>query len=150
MINRIIIAGVLITAGFACAEKPYRANETSTQSNPQSYERNTAAETATETTDMNNTAMNKRDADDRTLMPTDQMEGSKADIELTRKIREMLTDEDSLSMKAQNVKIITLKGITTLRGPVNTMAEKRKIEQLAKSAGAKSIKNQLEVTTKTE
>jgi len=31
-----------------------------------------------------------------------------------------------------------------------TMAEKRKIEQLAKSAGAKSIKNQLEVTTKTE
>ncbi len=147
MMNRIIIATVLVTAGFACAEKPYRANETSAQSNPQSYERSTAAET--ETTDMDNTAMNKRDAEGK-LLPTDQMQGSTADIELTRKIREMLTDEDSLSMKAQNVKIITLQGITTLRGPVNTMAEKRKIEQLAKSAGAKSIKNQLEVTTKTE
>lgn len=149
MMNRIIIAAVLVTAGFACAEKPYKANETSAQSNPQSYERSTAAETETETTDMDNTAMNKRDAQGR-LLPTDQMQGSTADIELTRKIREMLTDEDSLSMKAQNVKIITLQGITTLRGPVNTMAEKSKIEQLAKSAGAKSIKNQLEVTTKTE
>ena len=147
MMNRIIFAGVLVTAGFACADKPYRANQTTAQASPQSYERSTAAET--ETTDMDNTAMNKRDAEGR-LLPTDQMQGSKADIELTRKIREMLTDEDSLSMKAQNVKIITLKGITTLRGPVNTMAEKRKIEQLAKSAGAKSIKNQLEVTTKTE
>lgn len=133
MMNRIIVVGILLTAGFACAEKPYKSNDTAAQSTPQSYERSTAA-----------------DAENKTLTPTDQMEGSKADIELTRKIREMITDEDALSMKAQNVKIITLKGITTLRGPVNTMAEKRKIEQLARSAGAKSIKNQLEVTTKTE
>ncbi|MES2803487.1 MAG: BON domain-containing protein [Bdellovibrionota bacterium] len=150
MINKIIVTGVLLTVGFACAEKPYKSSETmmptntqaDTQTDTQSYERSTA--------EADNTAMNKRDTDDRTLVPTDQVEGSKADVELTRKIREMLTDEDSLSMKAQNVKIITLKGITTLRGPVNTMAEKRKIEQLAKSAGAKRIKNHLEVTTKTE
>lgn len=148
MMNRIIIVGILLTAGFACAEKPYKSNDTAAQSTPQSYERSTAADT--EGKDADNTAMNKRDADNQTLTPTDQMEGSKADIELTRKIREMITDEDALSMKAQNVKIITLKGITTLRGPVNTMAEKRKIEQLARSAGAKSIKNQLEVTSKTE
>lgn len=148
MIKKIIVAGILLTAGFACAEKPYKSNETSAQANPQSYERSTAAED--EKKDVDNTAMNKRDAEDTTLTPTDQMEGSKADIELTRKIREMLTEEDSLSMKAQNIKIITLKGITTLRGPVNTMAEKKKIEQLARSAGAKSIKNKIEVTTKTE
>ncbi|AZZ36356.1 hypothetical protein CIK05_05975 [Bdellovibrio sp. qaytius] len=158
MVNKFIIASILISTGFACAEKSYRSAESSqpaaaASTNSQSYERSTASTTepsSTEVKDVDNTAMNKRDAENTTLTPMDQVEGSKADIELTRKIREALTDSDSLSIQAQNIKIITLKGITTLRGPVHTKAEKRKIEQLAKSAGAKKIKNHLEVTTKTE
>lgn len=138
MMNKFIIASILATSGFACAEKAYRSegSQTTTQSSAYSSEQQKAnAEVA---------------AEDMTLTPMDQSEGSKADIELTRKIREALTDSDSLSTSAQNVKIITLKGITTLRGPVNTIAEKRQIERVAKNAGAKKVKNQLEVKTKTE
>jgi len=55
--------------------------------------------------------------------------------------------ENSLSMMAKNVKIITEKnGTVTLRGPVKSEAEKTKIAQLAKEAtqGA-MIHNELEV-----
>jgi len=153
MINKVIIASILLTAGFACAEKSYRSDNTqpaaTTTQTTQTTERSTAADSS-DMKDVDNTAMNKRDAESTTLTPVDQMEGSKADVELTRKIREALNDNDSLSMSAQNVKIITLKGTTTLRGPVTTLAEKRQIEQVAKTAGAKRVKNQLEVTTKTE
>ena len=144
--NKFIIASILATSGFACAEKAYRSesSQTTTQSSAYSSEQNKA------NAEVDNTAMNKRDSEDMTLTPMDQAEGSKADIELTRKIREALTDSDTLSTSAQNVKIITLKGITTLRGPVNTMAEKREIERVAKNAGAKKVKNQLEIKTKTE
>ena len=153
MINKIIIASILVTSGLACAEKSYRTDNTqpstTTQTTTQSYER-TPANESTDMKDVDNTAMNKRDSESTTLTPVDQMEGSKADVELTRKIREALNDNESLSTSAQNVKIITLKGITTLRGPVNTQAEKRTIEQVAKAAGAKKVKNQLEVKAKTE
>ena len=56
--------------------------------------------------------------------------------------------EDSLSMTAKNVKIITQNGVVTLRGPVKNAAEKAKIAQLAESAaGQAKIENQLEVKT---
>lgn len=141
MMNKFIIVGILVTTGFACAEKDYRSSSSQTttiRSTKQPSERNVAAESE----------MDKSEG--KTLTPTDQIAGSKADVELTRQIRKAIADSDALSMSAQNVKIITLKGITTLRGPVNTMAEKMKIEELAKTAGARTIKNQLEVTTKTE
>lgn len=157
MINKLIVASIFVTAGFACAQKDYRSSSSqtsTTHSAPQSSEHNVVTESEmnkSEFKDFDNTAMNKRDGnEDRTLTPTDQSAGSKADVELTRKIRKAITESDTLSTSAQNVKIITLKGITTLRGPVNTAAEKMKVEQLAKIAGAKEVKNQLEVTTKTE
>ena len=54
--------------------------------------------------------------------------------------------DDSLSMTAKNVKIITENGMVTLRGPVKSQAEKSKIAQLAKSAaGQMKVDNQLEV-----
>jgi hyperosmotically inducible protein len=144
MMMKIVLAAVVLTAGFACKNNPYKRDEESMRT---SYERNTAADNYK---DADNTAMNKRDLDETTLTPMDQRKGSEADIALTTKIREVITDEDSLSMKAHNVKIITLQGKTTLRGPVETWEEKRKVEQLARKAGAKSIDNQLDVTTKTE
>ena len=49
-------------------------------------------------------------------------------------------------MTATNVKIITANGVVTLRGPVNTAAEKAKIGELAKkNAGKAKVDNQLEV-----
>ena len=37
---------------------------------------------------------------------------------MTQKIRKAVVADDSLSMNAHNVKIITLDGVVTLRGPV--------------------------------
>ena len=54
--------------------------------------------------------------------------------------------DDSLSMMAKNVKIITGDGTVTLRGPVKSAAEKAKIGQLAEDAAqGTKIDNQLEV-----
>ena len=54
--------------------------------------------------------------------------------------------EDSLSMTAKNVKIITADGVVTLRGPVKSAAEKRTIAKLAReNAGEAKVENQLEV-----
>ena len=51
-------------------------------------------------------------------------------------------------MTAKNVKIITADGVVTLRGPVNTGAEKMTIAKLAEAnAGGAKVMNQLEVKT---
>lgn len=81
-----------------------------------------------------------------TLDPTDQAKGSDADVEITRRIRERLTSRDSLSVNAQNVKIITLNGTTTLLGEVNSRREKAEVAKIARSvSGVTAVKNQLEV-----
>jgi hypothetical protein len=145
--TKIILAAFLLTAGFACKSNSQKHDEelTTRTTYGDSYAKNSEE---TEYKNADNTAMNKRDASGATLTPMDQTKGSKADLEITRKIRETITDEDSLSIKAQNVKIITLQGLTTLRGPVDSFNEKSKVEQLARRAGARKIDNQLEVTIK--
>lgn len=49
-------------------------------------------------------------------------------------------------MNARNVKVITLNGRVTLRGPVNTAAESKALEEIASriAPGAK-VDNQIEV-----
>jgi len=74
---------------------------------------------------------------------------SKADIDITASIRRAIMEDKSMSMNAQNVKIITAAGVTTLRGPVNSQAEKDAIEAKAKAvAGVTRVDNQIEVTNK--
>ena len=92
-----------------------------------------------------NTAKNERDASGDTKTSGDQSE-SPEDIKITAAIRRAVVADDSLTMTATNVKIITANGKVTLRGPVKTAAEKTKIAQLAKKhAGKATIDNQLEV-----
>jgi hyperosmotically inducible protein len=96
--------------------------------------------------EVNNTKVNERDANMDTITPEDQSRGTTADVELTRKIRQDLMADKSLSTDAQNVKIVTLNGVVTLRGPVETQAEKHKIDAFAKkTAGVKKVDNQIEV-----
>ena len=96
-------------------------------------------------TPADNTGRNERDRSGETKTSGDQSE-SPADIKITAAIRRAVVAEGSLSMTAKNVKIITANGVVTLRGPVNTAAEKTKIAQLAKAnAGKSKIENQLEV-----
>jgi hyperosmotically inducible periplasmic protein len=92
-----------------------------------------------------NSAQNVRDRSGETKTSGSQSNSSD-DIKLSAAIRRAIVKDDSLTMTAKNVKIITEGGTVTLRGPVQSAEEKSKIEQLAASAasGAK-IDNQLEV-----
>ena len=95
-----------------------------------------------------NTGKNVRDRGDKTLTPMDQG-GSASDRELTASIRKAIVNDDSLSTNAHNVKIITVDGVVTLRGPVKTAAEKATVAAAAQKAnGVKRVDNQLEVETK--
>ena len=95
-----------------------------------------------------NTARNVRDRNDATLTPGDQGE-SPVDRELTQKVRKgLVIGPGDYSMTAKNIKIITVNGKVTLRGPVKTEAEKTAIVALAKSvAGEANVEDQLEVKT---
>lgn len=94
-----------------------------------------------------NTAVNRRDMDSsaKAKTPFDQSE-STDDIEITAKIRQRVVDLPEMSVNARNVKIITIAGKVTLRGPVNSADEREVIGQIAKDvAGEQNVDNQLEV-----
>jgi osmotically-inducible protein OsmY len=123
-----IVAGALLLGAGA---SPDRARA----------EQETAAEAPAET---DNTGKNVRDRDDATLTPMDQGT-SEADVERTREIRSAITSNDSMSMQARNVKVITRDGVVTLRGPVQDAEEKAAIDAIARQSGATRVDNQLEI-----
>jgi len=98
-------------------------------------------------TDADNSRVNQRDRNSATLTPMDQ--GSSAsDRNITQQIRKDLMKDSSLSFTAKNVKIITIDGKVTLRGPVKSEAERSTIEAAARRAagdGAR-VDSQLEVS----
>src|SRR5262245_28432714 len=90
---------------------------------------------------------NFRDRNEKTKTAENQSE-NEADRRISQNIRAVLRADDSLSTNAKNVKIITIQGMVTLRGPVKNEKEKNAIEAKAKSVtGVKSVDNQLEITT---
>lgn len=98
-----------------------------------------------ETPAADNTARNERDQKGTTLTPLDQGSSS-ADVALTKQIRKDVLAREELSVTAKNVKIITVNGHVTLRGPVNNEEEKRVIGELAANvAKPGNVDNQLEV-----
>jgi len=52
---------------------------------------------------------------------------SSSDIAITKQIRKALTSDETLSVNAQNVKIITANGVVVLRGPVASQAEANRV-----------------------
>jgi len=95
--------------------------------------------------DADDTERNVRDRKDTTLTPMDQG-GSESDRTITQEIRRAVVAQDGFSTNAKNVKIITVDGVVTLRGPVKTADEKATIASLAgRTAGAKRVDNQLEL-----
>ena len=92
-----------------------------------------------------NTGRNVRDRGGATVTPGDQSE-SHADRTLTQQIRKAVVGDKSLSTMAKNIKIITVDGVVTLRGPVKNSQEKQAIEAKAQQiAGGNKIDNQLEI-----
>jgi hyperosmotically inducible periplasmic protein len=92
-----------------------------------------------------NSGQNVRDRQNDATTPMQQGE-SDADISTTKRIRQAVIADKSLSVNAHNVKIITRDGRVTLRGPVNSDLEKKTIMDIASNVvDASVIDNQIDV-----
>jgi hypothetical protein len=105
--------------------------------------------TTNRVTEADDTALNLRDRESRTLTPFDQGKSS-ADTDTTAQIRKSILSENDMSVNGKNVKIITNNGRVTLRGAVKNADEKRTIGGIAnRIALSENVDNQLEVALKT-
>lgn len=96
--------------------------------------------------DYDNTETNVRDRDSATKTPLDQSNNA-ADRTITQKIRQAIMSDDSLSVDAKNIKIVTVNGVVTLRGPVSSSREKNDIASKVNDIpGVRNVDNQLDVT----
>jgi hypothetical protein len=98
-----------------------------------------------EPTAPDNTAINERDAEGYSKTPIDQDE-TQADVTITADIRKRVVAHEGMSINGQNAKIVTSKGKVTLRGPVDSQAERDAIEKIARDvAGEGNVENLLEI-----
>lgn len=68
------------------------------------------------------------------------------DAELIGRIRRELVEDESLSIPAQNIKIISQDGLVTLRGRVQSVSERDKVISLAKAVGGEiQVLNELKI-----
>lgn len=95
------------------------------------------------------TALNAKsnDGDMDNLKTTADQSQSAANIKITADIRRAIMEDSSMSMNAQNCKIITDEsGRVTLRGVVENQAEKDSVQTKAVAvAGVSKVDNQLEI-----
>jgi osmotically-inducible protein OsmY len=88
-----------------------------------------------------NTAQNKGDT-----QTADKQSNAKADRDITAKVRKEIVGDKDLSTYAHNVKVITVNGAVTLKGPVKSEDEKAKVAELAATVvSADKITNELTV-----
>ena len=96
-------------------------------------------------TPADNTKVNTRDRA-KDAVTADQQKENAGDRDLTRKIRQSLMKDKSLSSYAHNVKVIAQDGQVTLKGPVRSDEESRTVEAKATEvAGAGHVTNQMSV-----
>ncbi len=94
---------------------------------------------------VDNSGVNSTTKGSAGLNAGDQTSGT-PDMEITRQIRRALTSDHSLSTYAQNIKIITVNGVVTLKGPVKSAAEKQKASQVATAVtGVSKIQNEITI-----
>jgi osmotically-inducible protein OsmY len=124
--------GVIVACGLiGCAEQP-------------TMERRTGDVERPEPVDVDNTAVNLRDRHSTVKTPINQDEDQE-DLNITAEIRRRVVDTE-LSVNGRNVKIITQDGRVTLRGPVKSEDERKRIVDIATDvAGTGNVENQLEV-----
>jgi hyperosmotically inducible periplasmic protein len=98
------------------------------------------------TEDADNSGRNVRDRNSDTKTPFDQSE-SEIDRKITQQIRRALVADPVLSINAKNIKVITINGVVTLRGPVANAQEKEIIvRKIGEIKGISKVDNQLEIT----
>jgi len=92
-----------------------------------------------------NTGINKENQAQNELTAEQQGE-TKEDIQTTQDIRRVIVKDKSLSTYAHNVKIITIGGMVTLKGPVKSEEEKMTVETIAAQiAGNAKITSEIEI-----
>ena len=92
-----------------------------------------------------NTKVNTRDRA-AGAVTADQQKENVADRTITKRIRQSVIDDKSLSTYAHNVKVVSQGGEVTLKGPVRSEQEKASVEAKAvEVAGAGHVINQLTI-----
>jgi hyperosmotically inducible protein len=92
-----------------------------------------------------NAKSNKVDSSNRTAT-ADQQANKSTDLDLTKRIRQNIMADKSLSTYAHNVKIITVDGTVTLNGVVRSSDEKTAVEMKAANiAGKDRVTSQLKI-----
>lgn len=130
--SMILLVGIVATA---CAQEGHGSTATGAESRTGS------------SAPADNTDKNERDRSGAALTSGDQG-GSEADRTVTQQVRQGVMADDALSTTGKNVKIITVDGVVTLRGPVKTAQEKSTIASIAQRvSGVKRVDNQLETVT---
>jgi osmotically-inducible protein OsmY len=80
------------------------------------------------------------------VVSADAQKNDTGDLSLTRRIRQQVIADKTLSTYAHNVKIVAVGGTVTLLGPVRSEAEKSAVQAKAVSvAGPDHVVNQLTV-----
>jgi hyperosmotically inducible periplasmic protein len=96
-------------------------------------------------TPADNTKVNERDRA-KGAVTADQQKDNTGDRDVTRKIRQSLMKDKTLSSYAHNVKVIAQDGQVTLKGPVRSDDERRTVEAKATEvAGAGHVTNEMSV-----
>ena len=92
-----------------------------------------------------NSAVKERDRSQGEVTAGDQA-ANERDTKITSEIRKAIVANDKLSTYAHNVKIITINGKVTLKGPVKNIGEKQEIyRQAVRVAGRSAVHNELEI-----
>jgi hyperosmotically inducible protein len=127
-----LVIAVTLLMGIYGSLRPARAADPSTTGQAAQYP-------------ADDSGRNVRDRQSDTLTAGDES-SSPSDIALAQKIRQQVVADASLSTMAHNVKIITVNGVVTLRGPVKTPSEKERVAATAAQiAGAGKVHNDLEI-----
>jgi osmotically-inducible protein OsmY len=97
-------------------------------------------------TKADNTKVNRRDRSSGEVT-ADQQKANAADRRLTKKIRQSVIADKSLSTYAHNIKIISQNGAVTLKGPVKSDDEKKAIvaKAVAVTGSADRVTDQMSV-----
>lgn len=99
-------------------------------------------------TKSDNTKINHRDLSKHELT-ADRQPLSGPDYEITKKIRQELVADKKLSTYAHNVKVITVNGDVTVKGPVRNEDEKNTVLSFARSVhGVNKVVNEMTVVAK--
>jgi hyperosmotically inducible periplasmic protein len=94
-----------------------------------------------------NTAVNKRDRNSGEVT-ADQQKTNAADQDLTKKVRQSIMSDKSLSSYAHNIKIISQDGSVTLKGPVKSEDEKKTVMEKAVAVAGSPDKVTDEISVK--